>query len=528
MSPLGGAQAIGYRAAVSPRATLRAAIFGVVALSSLYFVQGGGWNQNSRYDLTRALVEDGSLQIDRFAHNTRDKSVRDGHFYSDKAPGLSFAAAPIFALVRLVAPSNAERAPTPGELHALTWPLVGLGTALTAVLLAELMQSFGIGAVAATLAALGWALGTHAAGYATLFVAHQFVATLLVASFALLWFARARPAPRRGAMYVAAGFVAAWAAISEYPVAPLCVGLFACACALGRMRGAALFVAGAIAPLALLAAYNDAAFGAPWRLGYGTLASAHFGGLMSRGVFGVGLPDPLVLVAIVGGEYRGLLPLAPFLILAVPGLSALARRERSVAFGGTIAFAYGLLLTSGYAVWDGGAALGPRHLLPMLPALIPFVGAGIDRALSLGRPWKVPAAVLVGALLVASLTVCTVCVSVMPEFPDVPDDGSPLAQIARAPIRNIAFAALAEDRVSEKALLRDGRMSFAALRPGHDDDAFNLGEWLGLRGAASLVPLLAMWLAMAALLAVTLRRLGSERVASRGSEPTQTNAAASD
>jgi hypothetical protein len=450
---------------VTPRATLRALIVGVVAISSLYFVQGGGWNQNSRYDLTRALVEDGSLRIDRFAHNTRDSSIRDGHFYSDKAPGLSFAAAPIFAIVRLVAPSPAERAPGPGELHALTWPLVGLGTALAAVLLAELMQALGIGATAATLAALGWALGTHAAGYATLFLAHQLVAALLVASCTLLWFARGHAAARRDAMLVAAGLLAAWAAISEYPVAPLCLGLFGCACGVGRTRAAVLFVAGAVALLALLATYNTAAFGAPWRLGYSSLASRHFGALMSHGVFGVGAPDPAVLVALLFREYRGLLPLSPFLLWTIPGARALWRRQRVIAIGGALTFCYGLLLTSGYAVWDGGAALGPRHLLPMLPALVPFVGAGVDRAFSLARPWRLPAAALVGVLFVASLAVCTVCVSVMPEFPDVPDDGSPLATFLRAPIRHIAFGALAEDRVSEKALLADGRMSFASLRP---------------------------------------------------------------
>lgn len=507
---------------MSPRATLRAAIFGVVALSTLYFAQGGGWNQNSRYDLTRALVEDGSLRIDRFAHNTRDKSIRDGHFYSDKAPGLSFAAAPIFALVHVVAPSPAERAPSPGELHALTWPLVGLGTALTAVLLVELMLSWGIGAVAATLAALGWALGTHAAGYATLFFAHQFVAALLVASFALLWFSRARPAPRRGAMYVAAGFVAAWAAISEYPVAPLCVGLFACAVGLGRVRGALLFAVGAVAPLALLAAYNDAAFGAPWRLGYTALASAQFHAVIERGFFGLGVPDPQVLSEIVFGEYRGLLPLSPLLLCAVPGAAALWLRARGIALGCALVVLYGLAFASSYTMWEGGASFGPRYLLPMLPALVPFVGAGIDRKLTLARPWRVPAAILVGALFVASVTICTVCVSVMPEFPDVPDDGSPLAVIARAPIRHIGFAALAENRVSEKALLDDGRMSFAVLRPGHDDDAFNLGEVMGLRGAASLVPLFVAWLAFAWLVALALRRLGRDTSTASGAQPAAT------
>ena len=63
-----------------------------------YFQQVPAWNEYSRYDLVRAIVEDGSTQIDRFHGNTGDKSFRDGHYYSDKAPGTSFVAVPAYAL----------------------------------------------------------------------------------------------------------------------------------------------------------------------------------------------------------------------------------------------------------------------------------------------------------------------------------------------------------------------------------------------------------------------------------------------
>src|SRR5436309_10200166 len=66
-------------------------------LSFLYFYEGGGWNQNSRFDLLRAIVERPTLQIDAYADNTQDKAHFRGHYYSDKAPGLVFLAVP-FAL----------------------------------------------------------------------------------------------------------------------------------------------------------------------------------------------------------------------------------------------------------------------------------------------------------------------------------------------------------------------------------------------------------------------------------------------
>ena len=64
----------------------------VILLSFLYFYEGGGWNQNSRFDLLRAIVEQRTLRIDAYHENTQDKAHFQGHYYSDKAPGLVFLA----------------------------------------------------------------------------------------------------------------------------------------------------------------------------------------------------------------------------------------------------------------------------------------------------------------------------------------------------------------------------------------------------------------------------------------------------
>src|ERR1700747_1374855 len=71
---------------------------GITFLSVIYFYEGGGWNQNSRFDLLRAIVERHTLQIDAYQQNTGDKAHFAGHYYSEKAPGLVFLAVP-FALV---------------------------------------------------------------------------------------------------------------------------------------------------------------------------------------------------------------------------------------------------------------------------------------------------------------------------------------------------------------------------------------------------------------------------------------------
>ena len=42
-----------------------------------YFFAGGGWNQNSQFDLTRAIVERHTFAIDAYAGNTRRRLVRE-------------------------------------------------------------------------------------------------------------------------------------------------------------------------------------------------------------------------------------------------------------------------------------------------------------------------------------------------------------------------------------------------------------------------------------------------------------------
>src|SRR4051812_30514132 len=92
-----------------------------------YFFAGGGWNQNSQFDLTRAIVERHSFAIDSLARNTGDVAIANGHIYSNKSPAMSWLAAfPSAALLAI----EGERGAKPGDAPPLTinvWlcPLLG-------------------------------------------------------------------------------------------------------------------------------------------------------------------------------------------------------------------------------------------------------------------------------------------------------------------------------------------------------------------------------------------------------------------
>src|SRR4026208_2023995 len=69
-------------------------IFCLLMFCYSYVHQRPGWNQNSRLDLLHAIFVHKTLKIDAYHENTGDKSIHNGHYYSDKAPGIVVLALP--------------------------------------------------------------------------------------------------------------------------------------------------------------------------------------------------------------------------------------------------------------------------------------------------------------------------------------------------------------------------------------------------------------------------------------------------
>src|SRR5207249_872315 len=274
--------------------------------SYAYFYEGGGWNQNSRFALVRAIVEHRTLRIDEYASSTGDRALWNDHYYSDKAPGASLLAvvpvAAAAAMARVVGVPPASRA-------GVTWTSY-IATVVTS----------GLFTVAAALCVLALA------------------------------FALATSGVHRG----------------------------------GGWGVALRLLAGAALALACLAAYNAAAFGSPFRIGY--VSEEAFEG-MRRGVFGISTPRLDVAYGVLFGRYRGLLRLAPIVAVAAVGLVLLMRSRHGFApaLVALMIGAYYLVLNASYIYWEGGWSYGPRHLSPSLP----FVALGAapvwDSASNAGR-----------------------------------------------------------------------------------------------------------------------------------------------
>jgi hypothetical protein len=459
-------------------------LFALLLLCYAYFFpRWADWGQNSKLDLTLAIVDKGTLMIDDYVHNTGDYAYYNGHYYSDKAPGTSFLGVLPYAAFKLAAqtplmtrlmdairanPALAATLRPEGSglledkvyqalaLTVITFSIVAVPSALLGVVLYRLAGMFTPNRTYALLVPVIYGLATIAFPYSSILNSRQIVAVLLTVSFYLLLRLGQRG---RGMVTLAlVGFLLGLALICDYPSALIIAGIglygaYAARRALGvhPVRAALIMAAAALPPVLLMAAYNFAIFGTPLPVGY--LYSVLYTDLHAQGLVSLTYPKLDALHGLTFGSFRGLFYLSPVLLLALAGFWACYRtgRYRAELLVSLWAVASFLLFNSSSAMWWGGFAVGPAYLVPMLP----FLALGLVFFLQRwgGRGW---ARALVAGLAVLSFVLVWAETIGGQSFPDL------------TPNPLIAY-------------------SLPRLAAG--DIARNFGMLLRLRGFASLLPL---------------------------------------
>ncbi len=351
-----------------------------MGLSYATLIQNFSWNQTSHYDLLQALYHE-QTTIDPYQQNTGDKVLYHGHWYSARAPGLALFVLPWYTVLRGVdAERWARSSPAQSGDDELIY-LVGLwGNVLPGLLLLVLVWSAaerlqpGFGA--ATAVTLG--LGTMALALSTLLFSHIFTAFLGFAAFTLLL--RERDGPARAWLCGAAGLSIGYAISSEYPLALLggVLGLYLLSrrdalTPLDLLRRGGAYAAGVAVGLVPLALYNLAAFHSLTHVAYANVPQQH------KGFFGITAPS-LRVAATLLGDSRGLLTLAPVLVMGLLGTLALYRRGRraeALVIAGVL-LCY-LTYNSGYYLPFGGGSPGPRFLATTLPFLALPLAVAFER-----------------------------------------------------------------------------------------------------------------------------------------------------
>ncbi len=459
-----------------------------------YFVPGATWSPVSRFATTRAIVEQGTLSIDAFATATGDRARAGGRWYSDKAPIPALVAvvpytafrafdelrgtAPAFTAVgtddvparRVYVNASFQRGLYVCSLLTSGLAAVGLALALFSLLARR------VGAKPALVGSMATMVCTPILPYATSFYGHVPAAAFLAGAVALVA-GNAGPLPRRRALL--AGACLALAPGCEYIVAvpSALIGAWVVwrAPRSARLDAVRYLACGAALPIAVVSAYHWACFGAPWRTGYSFIARPEFAAGHATGLLGVRLPTLDGLFGLLLGTRRGLFYIAPIAVAGVAGaIVAVRARLPGAGILGVVALVL-LILNSGYYMWWGGAATGPRHLVPVFGVL----------AVGLAVAWRHPTArpvVLVLALLSFVNVVVLTGVGL-----EAPERGNVLTQYA--------FPAVAQGRIA------------------HVSGASNLGVLMGLAPAATLGPVIAWVLIGARLL---MRRLDAEESSWRG------------
>jgi hypothetical protein len=419
-------------------ATLRPRRDGIVrvfliafAVYAYFMPRWADWNIDSRLDLTHAIVDGGTLRIDKYHWNTWDKAVYQGHYYSDKAPGTAVLGAIVygaFALARTTpglgsgiqalernrawgvaltlgqegtqrAPvargtvlGGCQRAGNVGNAMYIPWAgnnrlapypsvqdwalskyvvTIGVDALISAAFLAFLFWflAFFVASGAVRWLAVGaYGFATAALPYSTVFYSHQLVAAFLFTAFALVCLRARQLVP--GWTAPIAGFLLGLSLFTEYTVA-LIVAVIA-AYALWVLRRTPRCIAAAAAtgavPIVGLLAYNYLCFGGALDTGY-----SHdfcWSAAQAAGYAGFTSPKSGPLWDLTFGPFRGLFYLSPFLVFCISGALVMARRRLRLEAVICVGAAIGfIVMMSAYWGWNGGQVDGPRYLVPAIPFL---------------------------------------------------------------------------------------------------------------------------------------------------------------
>ena len=468
-----------------------ASILGLTSfLSFIYFYEGGGWNQNSRFDLLRALIERHTLQIDAYHENTLDKAHFRGHYYSDKAPGQVFLALPLALAARpTMQVLGVDPQSVRGEYvlsYIVTVCTTALPTALAAICLFFFALRFGCDPAGAAFGTMVTCLATPLWAYAALFWGHALVGSCLVFAFGAALKLRDSTTAREDFFWsLAAGLAAGWATVTEYPAAPASgiLAFFALSQvwrrgAAARWRTVAGVGVGAAFCILVLLSYLYAAFGS-FRPSYSYYDPNSFEWMHQRGYLGITYPHPDRLLKLLFQCRRGLFFASPVSIAAIPGLWWLwkQKQHRAVALAAAAIPAYYFLFNAAFYEWKGGQAFGPRYASACIPVLCIGIPIAWQRATRLWRR------------VLTALTVCSLFLVLM-----VVSTSSQLSMVDSCPIIHTSWSAFWSGHV---AMNHESMLLASEANGGYG--AFNLGLLMGLHGLTSLLPLLLMWTVAAAI-----------------------------
>jgi hypothetical protein len=377
-------------------------------------------NEVPRIQMTQELVDHGRLWIDnripdRSLLGALDTSIAlDGHVYSNKAPGLSFLAVPVYYLCKLTGHTS---------MAACTWAFRVVVVTIPALVFLfffyRMSGRFAPEESAKRASLVAYALGSPALVYSILFFSHQTAAVCAGGSFvaAVALVRRQARHPLVAAFVV--GLLGAAAIMMDYQslLAVLIIAIYVLVRAQRRVTALGMAMMGALPAGLLTGLYHQIAFGSPFKTGYSFSVDTS----TRRGFMGIVGPSAHCFWTTLFTPSNGIVVLAPWVLLAVVGAIAVARSREARARCGaemvvcvSILFVYVLFLSSLTPYMArGGWCVGPRYMTVALPFAGWMAAAGIRVLDRSPVEW-----LLARVLILASVVIFVLGATVYPHWPD--------------------------------------------------------------------------------------------------------------
>lgn len=451
------------------------ALAGVVILSVFpYLAAVNNPNENVRTYMTMALVEDGTLRIDRMVQRhgwindmakAPDPVTKVEHVYSVKGPAISYLGViPYWTWVKLeglrgrtppgVGSPLAEKA---AWLRDATFVMRFFTTQIPCFLFLiwfeRFLRRFVPDVVFRMTAVIAAGLGTNFLAYAQMFVSHAAFACAAFGAFAVITEERLDHAldarDRSWKRAFLAGLLTGLCTVLDYHglVVSAVLGLYALTTFYRPTRLLAFGVGGAI-DVAVLMLFQWRAYGDPFTPGHKMLENASYKAFHVRGLFGIEPPNLEHCVDLLFNPTFGFLGTSPFMWLAVLAIPAVAlypqglratHRTQRLAVGFAIAAMIILVVAvSGAVVWRGGWTIGPRLVGAAPPFFACGAAYGLER-ISQKNPGARPfLRALAGGLACASVVQIGFVALVYNTVPEelvrpLPDFAVPFARAGYAP-----------------------------------------------------------------------------------------------
>ena len=449
-------------------------LFILVLVLYSYFYGPVGWSQNSRINMIAATVENNPalplFSIDKYIYsqdltkNTGDWSYYQGHYYSNKAPFPAMFGIPLYFLItqiETVLKINTQHIVTEiFNFYLLNIFLSILPLAFAAVLFYRIASDLNTEQTALAVSIFLFT-GTLLFPFAGGLWGHPTATALLIFTLHQILLKK---------NFLLAGFFAGLMTGSEYTAGFASLILLFFILWQNGIRSGAKFILGTLPAIITLLWYNWTCFGDPLTTSIAVTNQQFLTASSSLGVLSnINLQN---LQAIIF-SLQGLLPIMPGFILLpfiLLNTAALRRNKFSLLLNLSI-FITVLLIISAFNGWHGGASVGPRYLILVMPCLCLLLSLLASIPINIKALYTLTLCSFINMLAIAAVS----CLYI--------DQHS-----------NPLYGGIYKFFLSGKLSPFKGEILLQSFNPEWDNlksfASFNLGQLLGLSGFYSLIPLM--------------------------------------